>query len=163
MVKLLPESSLNIIISGILTLSGVILGVWLDRHFNEKAVKESLFKALFEEIELNHFVAKQTQETYDGPQWTIFELPPFYNLAYQNIRTSGELALLSRDTLTLLQNTYEMIYAHNRQEMEIVNAPSPGFIRDSGLKERIEKIEASLGKLEESIPKELRFLKSKDP
>ena len=155
---MLPESSLNLIISGILTLSGVILGVLVERHFHEKEVRESLFKALFEEVKLNHFVAEKAKETYKSPEWTVFELSPFYTLAYQNIRTSGELAILSRDTLTLLEDTYEMIYAHNRQATVIYGDPS-GFMRDRGLKERIEKLEAKLGQLKQNLPKELKFLK----
>jgi hypothetical protein len=63
-----------------------------------------------------------------------FELSPLYTLGYQNIRMSGELAILSRDTLTLLEGTYKMIFAHNRQATVIFNAPN-GFMRDKGLKE----------------------------
>jgi uncharacterized protein YneF (UPF0154 family) len=106
-----PESSLNLIISGLLTLLGVVLGVWLERRFHQKEVRESLYKALFEEVKINHSVAKRIKETYKSPEWTVFEIAPLYTLAYQNIRSSGELAVLSRDTLTLLEDTYEMIYA----------------------------------------------------
>jgi len=94
-----PESSLNLIISGLLTLLGVVLGVWLERRFHQKEVRESLYKALFEEVKLNHSIAKRVRETYKGPEWTIFDLSPLYTLAYQNIRSSGELAVLSREIL----------------------------------------------------------------
>lgn len=158
-VRLFPESSLNLIISGILSLLGVILGILIERRFHEREVRERLFKALFEEVKLNHSVVKKTKETYKGPEWTIFELSPLYTLGYQNIRMSGELAILSRDTLTLLEDTYEMIFAHNRQVAMIFNAPN-GFMRDKGLKERIEKLEADLGQLKQNLKKELKFLKS---
>ena len=51
-----------------------------------------------------------------------------------------------------------MIYAHNRQATVIYGDPS-GFMRDRGLKERIEKLEAKLGQLKQNLPKELKFLK----
>jgi len=141
-----------------LTLLGVILGVLLEQYFYRKEMREKLFKALFEEIKLNHSVAKGIREKYKSPDWTIFELSPLYTLSYQNIRTTGELSILSRDTLRLLEETYEMIYAHNRQTTVILSDAS-GFIRDRGLKERIEKIEKNLEQLEQNLLNELCFLK----
>ena len=88
----------------------------------------------------------------------FFELSPLYTLSYQNIRTTGELSILSRDTLRLLEETYEMIYAHNRQTAVILSDAS-GFIRDRGLKERIEKIKKNLEQLEQNLLNELCFLK----
>ncbi|NVM56089.1 MAG: hypothetical protein HWN66_20495 [Candidatus Helarchaeota archaeon] len=152
---------MNAIITGIFTLLGVILGIWLERHFHEKATRKRLFNALFEEIELNILITKETQKTYRNPEWTIFDLSPLYTLGYQNIRASGELAILSRDTLVLLENTYEMIYAHNRQITTILRDTGI-LIRERGLKERIENLEKNLTKLKRNFLKELKFLKAKN-
>ena len=67
---------------------------------------------------------------------------------------------MSRDTLTLLEDTYEMIYAHNRQTMVILGDTS-GLIRDRGLKKRIDKLEKNLEQLEQNLTKELKFLKKR--
>jgi glucose-6-phosphate-specific signal transduction histidine kinase len=61
-----PKSSLNLIISGILSLLGVILGILIERRFHEREVRRRLFKALFEEVKLNHSIVKRTKETYKG-------------------------------------------------------------------------------------------------
>jgi len=145
--------------TGLLTLCGVALGAWLQFYFHQKKVREGLFKALFEEMELNYCVAKTLREKF---MQTVepFEWSPLYTLAYQNIRTSGELIVLSKDALSILENTYEMIYAHDRQVEAIANEPNP-ITRDrwtQGLKERIEKIRVNLEQLIEQIPKELNFL-----
>lgn len=151
---------MNSVITGIFTLLGVILGIWLERHFHEKGTRKSLFNALFEEIKLNILVTKETQKTYKNPEWTVFDLSPLYALGYQNIRASGELTILSRDTLALLENTYELIYAHNRQTRTIIHDTGI-LIRERGLKERIENLEKNLTKLERNFLKELKFLKGK--
>lgn len=160
---------LNLVIPGAFTLLGAFigfLGTWLVWWFQTKEQREGLVKALFEEIKLNHSVAKRFRERYKASEWTVFEAAPLYTLAYQNIRTSGELSILSRDALSLLEETCEMIYAHNRQVTTIASETGPTigdtklpFIRDRGLKERAGKIEANLKRLEEEFLKQLKFLK----
>lgn len=154
---MIPESSLNILISGSLALLGVILGVWLERHFHEKKVREGLFKALFEEITLNYSVAKNNKGIFKDYGWTVFELAPFYTQSYQNIRTSGELASLSSPTLSLLEETYELIYAHNRQTIAMLRALDDSI--QKGLEQRIDRLEKQMVQLMQDLPKELGFLK----
>jgi len=156
---MLPESTVNLIVTGILTLvstlCGIYLGFWLERHYRGKETQERLFKALLEEMKLNYSLAKRLREMYMGPEWTVFELSPLYTLAYQNIHTSGELTRLSRDSLSVLEDTYEMIHVHNRQAEKIVDEFLP---RDRGLEERLGRIEENLKRLVEQLPTELNFL-----
>ena len=88
------------------------------------------------------------------------------------MRASGELSVLSSDTLRLLETTYELIHAHNRQVTAAVSesgtratvtngvttVPLP-MIRDRGLRERVGEIEPNLKRLEEDFLAQLRYLK----
>lgn len=157
----MPEwviSNLSSIITGVFTLLGTLLGIWWERQFQIKKRRESLFKSLYEEIQLNYSMAKRFKEKYKTPGWTVFEVGILYTLAYQNIRTTGELSILSRNTLSIFEETYEMIYVHNRQVTTIVSEANI-FLRDAGVEERLGKIEVILVQLKEELPKQLKLLK----
>jgi len=163
----LPESTINLIVTGIVavlsTLFGIIVGAWLERRSHMKETRERLFKALYQEIKLNHFLANMTRAKSGRLGFAVFEIPRFHTEAYQRIRTAGELTILSRDTLSLLEETYEMIYAHNRQMKMIIDGlMKDGVMRDQGLKERINVLENNLWQLIEKLPQELSFLSSED-
>lgn len=157
------------------TLLGALLmyvATLLERRFNIKKQRERFFKALFEEVKLNHSVARRFREQYGAGEWTVFDAAPLHSLAYQNTRASGELSVLASDTLSLLETTYELIHAHNRQVTAIVSdsgtaatvangvttVPLP-MRRDRGLRERVGEIEPNLKRLEEDFPAQLRYLR----
>ncbi len=164
----MPDWFLGTLLGALLTYVGTLL----ERRFNTRKQRERLFKALFEEVKLDHSVARRFREQYGAGKWTVFDAAPLHSLAYQSIRASGELSVMASDTLSLLEETHELIHAHNRQVPAIVSdsgalatvtngvttVPLP-VIRDRGLRQRVEEIEPNLKRLEEDFPARLSYLR----
>lgn len=142
---------LEIIITVCATVAGSVAIAYATFYLQGRRRKRSLFKALFNEIGLNLSIARDQAREHD----LIFERAFLYREAYQNIRVTGELLSLPELIRRRLENTYELINAHNRQipaAMEIIP-------RDRGLKERLEKIIENLVILETEFPKHVKYLK----
>jgi len=100
------------IIVGVFTLLASLLSVFLERRLHERQTKRRLFRALYDEIRLNFFVAQKNlkEDFIFSRTWS-----PLYTLSYQNIRSSGELMSLAEDLRIKLEETYELIYFFNKK------------------------------------------------
>jgi len=141
----------QIIVTVCCTVAGSVAIAFTIFRLQRNAERRKLFKALYSEIGLNRSIAKEQV----GKPDLVFDLSPFYTLAYQNIRATGELLALPRVLRQQLEEAYEMIYAHNRQlpaAMEILP-------RNRGFYEGAGKIAKKLESLQKEMPKCIKCLR----
>lgn len=141
----------EVIITVCCTVAGSVAIAYTTFYLQGKRRKHTLFKALYNEIKLNHSIAQEQSKKPD----LVFERAPLYTEAYQNIRVMGELLTLPAPVRRKLEDMYELINAHNRQ----VPAAMEVIPRDRGLSERIDRIIENLKFLEKELPKNIKYLR----
>ena len=135
---------LTAIITGCFTLLGVIAGIILEFYIHEKRVRERFFKALYDEIQLNLLIVR---ETLDALKVTSTAYTPIYTHSYGDIRASGYLIDLNRELRVKLWKAFDQIYRYDR------DGKYEYWHRDL-LKDLVKDLEY----LEKELPSHLKFL-----
>jgi len=97
--------------------SFTLLGIFIEHSLHEKREKKRLFKALFDEVKLNIYLAENTLteiKSVEKMKTKKFPYRPLYTQSYSNIRSSGYLADLNEELRVRLEKTFDEVYAYNR-------------------------------------------------
>lgn len=95
--------------------SFTLLGIFIEYHLHEKRETKRIFKALFDEINLNVWVAERTiGEIKSHIEWQPYRR--LYTQSYSNIRSSGYLADLDKKYRIRLEKAFDEVYTYNRAD-----------------------------------------------
>jgi len=131
----------EIIISVVAVGAFSLLAVYFDRWLTERKARESIQRALHDEINLNLEVV---QKFYSSDiRRYIF----FYTDSYQNARISGELMTLPKELRIRLEGTYHLIYLFNRR-----------VERGENIEDLLDNIKNDLIYLRDKLPQHLKSL-----
>jgi len=140
------------ILSFILGAVATVLSAFVILYGKEWMDKKRLLKSLYGEVEDNLALAKNVLPKVKSfssrfGSASVFDLQRLHTYSYQDVRRSGYLLSLPKDVRLLLNETYELIFAFNRQtEANIYSTPfvpgtlSPMPPRTAGYLEKLEKI-----------------------